>query len=61
VSVIQSPTRYQSNTTTQDILMMKSKQQIKIEQLLKEAERESSSSKRQELILQMIRLMLEIQ
>ena len=61
MSVIQSPTRYQSNTTTQDILMMKSKQQIKIEQLLKEAERESSSSKRQELILQMIRLILEIQ
>ena len=61
MSVIQSPTRYQSNTTTQDILMMKSKQQIKIEQLLKEADKESSSSKRQELILQMIRLMLEIQ
>ena len=41
--------------------MMKSKQQIKIDQLLKEAEKESSSSKRQELILQMIRLILEIQ
>jgi hypothetical protein len=41
--------------------MMKSKQQIKIEQLLKETEKESSSSKRQELILQMIRLILEIQ
>ena len=41
--------------------MMKSKQQIKIEQLLKESERESSISKRQELILKMIRLILEIQ
>ena len=41
--------------------MMKSKQQIKIEQRLKEAEKESSSSKRQALILQMIRLILEIQ
>jgi|21_taG_2_1085346.scaffolds.fasta_scaffold15323_5 hypothetical protein len=40
--------------------MQKSKQQIKIEQLLKEAERESSSSKRQDLILQMIRLLSEI-
>jgi hypothetical protein len=41
--------------------MQKSKQQIKIDQLLKEAERESSSSKRQELILKMIRLLSEIQ
>jgi hypothetical protein len=40
--------------------MQKSKQQIKIDQLLKEAERESSSSKRQDLILQMIRLLSEI-
>ena len=40
--------------------MQKSKQQIKIEQLLKEAERQSSSSKRQDLILQMIRLLSEI-
>tara|TARA_B110000977_G_C10917761_1_gene431830 strand:+ start:505 stop:630 length:126 start_codon:yes stop_codon:yes gene_type:complete len=41
--------------------MQKSKQQIKIDQLLKEAERESSSTKRQELILKMIRLLVEIQ
>ena len=41
--------------------MQKSKQQIKIDQLLKEAERESSSSKRQEMILKMIRLLAEIQ
>ena len=41
--------------------MQKSKQQIKIEQLLKEADRESSSCKRQDLILKMIRLLVEIQ
>ena len=41
--------------------MQKSKQQIKIDQLLKEAEKESSSSKRQDLILKMIRLIVEIQ
>jgi len=41
--------------------MQKSKQQIKIDQLLKEAERESSSTKRQDLILKQIRLLVEIQ
>jgi hypothetical protein len=41
--------------------MKKSKQQIKIDQLLKEAEREPSSTKRQDLILKMIRLIVEIQ
>jgi hypothetical protein len=40
--------------------MQKSKQQIKIEQLLKEADRESSSTKRQDLILKMIRLLVEM-
>ncbi len=41
--------------------MQKSKQQIKIEQLMKEAVKEPSSSKRQDLILKMIQLLIEIQ
>jgi hypothetical protein len=41
--------------------MQKSKQQIKIDQLLKEGERESSSSKRQEIIFKILRLLSEIQ
>jgi hypothetical protein len=37
------------------------KQLQKINELLKNAERETSSTKRQELILKMIRLIVEIQ
>ena len=37
------------------------KQLQKINELLKNAERETSSTKRQELILKMIRLLVEIQ
>jgi len=41
--------------------MQKSKQQIKIDQLLKVAKKEPSSTKRQDMIIQILELMMEIQ